>query len=69
MSLILRKKKMLLVPLLIMSLMVGGCGVAKKPFPTYPQNLNVIKLSDGGFCVDRVSAEKLATLRAELESW
>ncbi|EFH74569.1 predicted protein [Vibrio cholerae RC385] len=48
--------------------MVVSCSAVRKPSPMWPTNLTVIELADGGLCLDRASAEKLAAFKAELES-
>ncbi|WP_162809593.1 hypothetical protein [Vibrio cholerae] len=57
-------------PILLVSilLMVVSCSTVRKPSPMWPTNLTVIELADGGLCLDRASAEKLAAFKAELES-
>ncbi len=57
-------------PILLVSilLMVVSCSAVRKPSPMWPTNLTVIELADGGLCLDRASAEKLAAFKAELES-
>ncbi|WP_185839939.1 hypothetical protein [Vibrio cholerae] len=49
-------------------LMVVSCSAVRKHSPMWPTNLTVIELADGGLCLDRASAEKLAAFKAELES-
>ncbi|EMI4329317.1 TPA: hypothetical protein PMK43_001973 [Vibrio cholerae] len=49
-------------------LMVAACSTARRPSPTWPTNLNVIELKDGGICLDKASAEKLAAFKADLEA-
>ena len=63
-----RIKKMRLIILLIPFLTVGGCSLASQPMPTYPVNLNVMKLDGGGICLDKESADKLAAFIADLEA-
>lgn len=49
-------------------LTVAACSTVRNPSPTWPTNLNVIELKDGGICLDRASAEKLAAFKADLEA-
>lgn len=60
---------MRLMILLSLFLMVEGCTLVSRPLPTYPQNLNVIKLSDGGVCLDAASAIRLVELQNQLIKW
>lgn len=62
-------KKKLQISLLSLLPMVVACSTAIKPSPTYPANLTVIELSDGGVCLDATSALRLADFKAELEAW
>jgi hypothetical protein len=48
--------------------MMMGCSSLTKPSPTWPTNLKVISLSDGGICLDAESARRLAEFRADLEA-
>ncbi len=59
-------KKML--PIILLSLSVIGCSSLSNHSPTFPSNLNLISLSDGGICMDAESAKRLADFKAELES-
>lgn len=54
--------------LLMLSLMVSGCVSQSQAIPTWPTNLEVIQLSDGGVCLSPESARRLAEYRADLES-
>ncbi|MCC2521065.1 hypothetical protein [Vibrio coralliilyticus] len=55
--------------LLLQSLiLMMGCSSLTRPLPNWPQNLNVIELSDGGVCLDKGSAIRLAELKAQLEA-
>ncbi|MGR5294753.1 hypothetical protein ACPV5U_08605 [Vibrio mediterranei] len=69
MRLIERKSVIMRMAMLMCSLMVAGCSTATRPLPTYPTNLNVIELSDGGVCFDADSATRLKEFRADLEAW
>lgn len=62
------KKGVRLAILLALLLMVVGCSSLKSRSVIWPNNLNVIELSDGGVCLDADSARRLAELRAELEA-
>lgn len=62
-------RKSLMITLLMPLLMVAGCSSPTKPSPTFPTNMNVIQLADGGVCLDAESAKRLADFRAELEAW
>ena len=59
-------KKMLLMVLLSSS--VIGCSSQTSHSKTWPQNLNVIELSDGGICLDAESTRRLAEFKADLEA-
>ncbi|MCU8203899.1 hypothetical protein M2H09_01195 [Vibrio vulnificus] len=59
---------MLVMILVSTLLMVVGCSTVRNPSPTWPTNLNVIELKDGGICLDKASAEKLAEFKADLEA-
>ncbi|GLS83232.1 hypothetical protein GCM10007894_12090 [Paraferrimonas haliotis] len=48
-------------------LVMASCANHQQPSPSWPHSLNVIRLADGGVCMDAESARKLATLKAELE--
>lgn len=63
-------KRSALMPMIvgILSLTVAACSTLSNPSPTWPTNLNVIVLSDGGICLDATSARRLAELRADLEA-
>lgn len=63
------KLKMQLMILLPVLLMVGSCSTANNRSVTWPTNLEVIKLSDGGVCLSPESAKRLAEFKAHLESW
>lgn len=54
--------------LLALSLMVAGCANQTNHSASWPTNLNVIELSDGGICLDADGAKQLAELKAELEA-
>jgi hypothetical protein len=41
---------------------------SSKNSPTWPTNLNVTKMSDGGVCLDEESAVRLAEFRADIEA-
>lgn len=69
MQLTLRRRKMHLLILLLLSVMVVGCSNQRQASLTWPQNLNVIELSDGGVCFDEESAKRLVELKAMLEAW
>ncbi len=57
------------LPLLVSTLLtVVGCSTVRNPSPTWPTNLNVIELKEGGICLDKASAEKLAEFKADLEA-
>lgn len=60
-----RMRLMLLLPLLLMA---ASCSSLTNHSPTWPQNLKVISLSDGGVCLSPDSAIRLAELKAELEA-
>lgn len=60
-------KKTTLIVLLMPLLMASGCSSLTHRSPTWPTNLNVIELSDGGVCLDAESARRLAEFRADLE--
>lgn len=62
------RRMITLITVLTLSLMVEACSTVTKPSPTWPTNLNVIELSDGGVCLDATSARRLAELRADLEA-
>ncbi len=64
------KRKSAIMPTiaLMLSLMVAGCTAVSSPSKTWPTNLNVIALSDGGICMDADSARRLAEFRADLEA-
>lgn len=66
---IVRKRKMLLMILLPLCLMVGGCSNLISPSPSWPTNLEVTELSDGGVCFSPDSAKHLAEFKADLEAW
>ena len=57
---------MILLPL---CLMVGGCSNLISPSPSWPTNLEVTELSDGGVCFSPDSAKRLAEFKADLEAW
>ena len=57
-----------LMTLLILSPMMVACSSLSNHSPTWPANLNAIQLSDGGICLDKDSAVRLAELKADLES-
>ncbi len=63
-----KRNAMRLVMLLTLSPIVVACGSLSNHSPTWPANLNVIQLSDGGICLDNDSAVRLAELKADLES-
>jgi hypothetical protein len=52
----------------MLSLMVAGCASPTSHSVSWPTNLNVITLIDGGVCLDKDSAIRLAELRAQLEA-
>ena len=59
-----RKRKMMqLIMLLMLSLTVAGVRSLISHTPTWPANLEVIKLSDGGICLSPESAVRLAEFR------
>lgn len=58
-------KRMLAITLL--SLLATGCSILKSHSPTFPSDLNLISLSDGGVCMDSESVRRLAEFKAELE--
>lgn len=65
-----REKRISLTIILLAQLvMVAGCSSQIRNSPTFPVNMTVIELSDGGVCLDADSAKRLAEFRAELESW
>lgn len=66
--LIAAKRSLLLMTLLALSLMVAGCVSPAKTIPPWPTNLDVIEMSDGGVCLDRNSAVRLAEYKADLEA-
>jgi hypothetical protein len=47
---------------------MAGCASPTRPSVTWPTKLNVIKLADGGVCLDAESAIRLAELRADIEA-
>lgn len=61
------QKKRLMI-LLALSLMVASCTSQSNRSVTWPQNLEVIQLSDGGVCLSPESAKELAQLRISLEA-
>lgn len=63
-----KRNAMRLTMLLILSPMAVACASQSNHSPTWPTNLNVIHLSDGGVCLDGDSAIRLAELKAELEA-
>lgn len=62
------KKLMRLTILLMLLQTVAACASLISHTPTWPANLEVIKLSDGGICLSPESAVRLAEFKAELES-
>lgn len=62
------KKMRLMILLIILPTAVMSC-TATNPLPTYPANLNVIKLNDGGVCFDKESAIRLSEFKADLEAY
>lgn len=68
MRLIAKRNVMQLTMLLTLSLTVSGCSILSKPTPTWPTNLDVISLSDGGICLSPESAVRLAEFKAEFEA-
>lgn len=54
--------------LLTLLLTMAGCTSLIKPSLTFPENLNVIQLSDGGVCLDYESAKALAVFKAQYEA-
>ena len=60
-------KKLRIIPLMSLTVMVG-CSSQTSHSPVFPQNLNVIELSDGGICLDAESARNLAKFKAEYEA-
>ncbi|AYO17087.1 hypothetical protein D0812_22115 [Vibrio owensii] len=62
-----QRRKTLLIPLLTVA-MASGCSSLTNHSKTWPVDLNVIELSDGGICMDEPSAKRLAEFKAELEA-
>lgn len=62
-----KRNAMRLIMLLTLSPMVAACSSLSNHSPTWPVNLNVIQLSDGGICLDKESAIRLSELIADLE--
>ncbi len=65
------KKLMRAMTLLILLLIVvtaQGCSNQAQHSTSWPKNLNVIQLNDGGVCLDGDSARRLAEFRADLEA-
>lgn len=54
--------------LLLFLLTMVGCTNLTRPSLTFPENLNVIQLSDGGVCLDSESAKALAVFKAQYEA-
>jgi hypothetical protein len=63
-----RKKGMQMMLLALSLIMIAGCSSQINHSLTWPSNLNVIQLSDGGACLDAQSAIRLAELRADIEA-
>lgn len=62
------KQLTMLLKLLLMVMMITSCSSLTSHTPSWPTNLEVIKLSDGGVCLSPESAKRLAEFRADLES-
>ena len=62
------KSKKLRITLLMSLTVMAGCSSQMNHSPVFPQNLNVIELSDGGICLDAESARNLAKFKAEYEA-
>ncbi len=56
------------VILLLTSLTLTACSNQTKALPSFPMELNVISLSDGGICLDAESARRLAEYKALVNS-
>ncbi|WP_274882432.1 hypothetical protein [Vibrio harveyi] len=64
-----RKQRLLtLLTLLLTVAMVNGCSSLANHSKTWPVDLNVIELSNGGICMDADSARRLAEFKADLEA-
>ncbi|WP_221073187.1 hypothetical protein [Vibrio alfacsensis] len=57
-----------MILLLLSLILMNGCASPRQALPSWPANLKVIELSDGGVCLDKDSAIRLAELRAQLEA-
>ncbi|MFL9806306.1 hypothetical protein AB6D40_022640 [Vibrio cyclitrophicus] len=68
MRLIVKRSVITRIMLVMLSLMVAGCASPTSHSVSWPTNLNVITLIDGGVCLDKDSAIRLAELRAQLEA-
>ena len=62
------KRKLRLMIHLTLLLTVVGCSSLTSHTVTWPNNLEVIKLSDGGVCLSPESAVRLAELKTDIES-
>lgn len=58
-----------LAMLLATWLMAVGCASQSSPPPSWPPNLNVTLMSDGGVCFDKDSAARLSDFKTQLEAW
>lgn len=59
---------MRMILLLLSLILMTACTSLTRPLPSWPQNLTVIELSDGGVCLDKGSAIRLAEFKAQLEA-
>ena len=57
-----------MLPIVLLSSLATGCSGQINHSMTWPQNLNVIELSDGGICLDSESARRLSEFKADFEA-
>ena len=62
-----KQRKALAILLSLSLTMMTGCSSRASHSKTWPTNLNVISLSDGGICMDKESAKRLAEFKSYLE--
>ncbi|MGY6509078.1 hypothetical protein ACXIUH_08920 [Vibrio parahaemolyticus] len=64
-------KKPLRMPMMLLAtwLMVAGCASQSSQPPSWPPNLNITLMSDGGVCFDKESASRLSDFKTQLEAW